>query len=127
MEKMKSLFSGGKSKVYALVILQGAIGLFVGNYFIRPALVTTAIVSTTIATSSLIADSANASCANGCRSESHTGECLDKSKHNAQLDSACVLACAEIAKVTTPVLQEPMRNVPVMQLNQRLERTKHSS
>jgi hypothetical protein len=42
MEKMKSLFSGGKSKVYALVILQGAIGLFVGNYFIRPALVTTA-------------------------------------------------------------------------------------
>jgi len=103
MEKMKSLFSGGKSKVYALVILQGAIGLFVGNYFIRPALVTTAIVSTTIATSSLIADSANASCANGCRSESHTGDCLDKSKHNSRVDSACVLACAEIAKVTTPV------------------------
>lgn len=100
MEKVKSFFLGGKAKVYALVLLQGTIGLFVGNYFLRPAVVTTAVVSTTIGTSSLMSESAN--CNNHCYDSYPDPDCAAKKKH-LSLNSACVLACAEIAKVKTPV------------------------
>ncbi len=53
MKKLKSIFSKDKVKLKALVSFQIMIGLFVGNYFLRPALVTTAVVSTTVATSSI--------------------------------------------------------------------------
>ena len=125
MEKMKSLFSGGKSKVYALVILQGAIGLFVGNYFIRPALVTTAIVSRTIATSSL-PQRRERERALGQRLALQPERVQELRLLHVQLVK-CLLLHQPTRERLSVELQEPMRNVPVMQLNQRLERIKHSS
>jgi hypothetical protein len=94
MEKIKSILLEGKGKVYAMVLLQGTIGLFVGNYFIRPALVTTAVVSTTIATSSL---SAGPTCANGCVAVDKDGTKCDTSGSRDKKDPICQAACAVIA------------------------------
>ncbi len=53
MEKIKSFFSSGKAKVYAIVMLQITVGIFVGNYFLEPEVVNT------LTTSSLHAQSTN--------------------------------------------------------------------
>jgi hypothetical protein len=99
MVKFKSIFFGSKTKIYAMVLVQGFIGLMVGNFFIRPALVTTAVVSTTIATSSL---SAGPTCANGCVVVPKNGtKCSDTSGGTNKTDNLCIAACAAIAVTVT--------------------------
>jgi len=100
MEKVKSFFSGGKAKVYALVLLQGTIGLFVGNYFLKPTLVTTAVVSSTIATTALMSKAGNAqepTCANSCTRITELKDC----DSSVSSDSACLAACALVAQMAT--------------------------